>query len=224
MQPITNFPIIQQFLSVLITFMITFYFFKSIKMKKNADLITGITFFFILILIFIEKVLLFGVDDFGKTLPLHLCDLTFVLCTFSFLFQTKKFLPIIFFTSIGALLAIVFPVYEIQELNLLNIVSLTFYLEHVIILYSTWIIFKRKDYLINNHNWLKVSFYILGTGFILLFINPLLDSNYFFVSEALDMKLYDYFFPWPYFLLEYAILTFIFTFFWGKFLMILQKR
>ncbi len=216
---------IHHLLSVLIAIIICFGIYQYSIVYKKSNKLYGKLLFIIIIISWLVRINSFGVDNFKLTLPLHLCDITLIIGAYAIYKERFSLYNLLIFLSLGSVLAILFPALEVQGFKLFAIENIVFYVDHVSTFFILYTIYKQDNPKIIKGDWIRASLFALLSGLImLLIINPLLDSNYYFVSEPLNNQIFLLFPAWPYYLIYFLILLFIITFLFEKVLLKIQNK
>lgn len=143
-------------------------------------------------------------EDVLDLLPIHLCNLTLVLCLISLFNPSKSLFQLIYYWSPGALAAILFP--EIRY-TFPNFIEISFFAIHFfiifVILYQI-IFFKFRPTLKGLFN----SFIFVNIFAAIVYkINICLGTNYMYINykPAFSSPL-DLFGPWPHYIIIVEII------------------
>ncbi|MFK4785760.1 TIGR02206 family membrane protein [Fusobacterium sp. MFO224] len=138
-------------------------------------------------------------ESIYQLLPLHLCNIALIFAIISMIFKFNFLFQLVFYFSIGAFFAIIFPENIPRFYDFRNI---SFFLTHFFIIFASWyeiINFKFKP----NLKGLLLSFVILNFFILLSFkVNNLFGTNFMFtnIKPNLSSPL-NYFGPWPYYII-----------------------
>lgn len=140
-----------------------------------------------------------GYFNIRYSLPLHLCDITFMLVFFLCLFPNKYLAEIMYFIGIGgALQALLTPAlaYDFPHIN-----YLFFFAEHGLVIVSALYFVFVKKYHITLKSLFRAFLFFNVTGVIVLGVNLILGSNYMFIMKKPAFpSLFDLLGPWPVYL------------------------
>ena len=170
--------------------------------KYFAWIITGAVF----ITKIVELILRHGV--YGETvlqlIPIHLCNVTLILAMIGMIFPNKNMFQIIFYWSLGAVAAILFPD---SRVAFPNFVGISFFLTHFfiifVVLYQLIFMGYRPTF-----KGLLGSFVCINIFAGIVFkINQILGTNYMYINykPAFESPL-DFFGPWPHYILIVEII------------------
>ncbi|MFV0246823.1 MAG: hypothetical protein ACK5HS_02695 [Mycoplasmatales bacterium] len=153
-------------------------------------------------------------------IPFHLCDLALIISGFALYFNNKKAYKLILFLLWGSIFAILFPQPSILKSPLFSYTRLVFYLDHALVIATAIILTKQNNWWIEKGDWKFAFTYVFITGAIMMYIvNPILGTNFYFVSGKLDIPIFNLFLPWPYYPYEFAILAIIIFILYEKILL-----
>lgn len=145
-------------------------------------------------------------EPFTNLLPFNLCNYTLILAIFMMIFRSNKLFHLVYFWSVGAILAILTPDIRVAFPNYSNI---SFFLTHYYIYFATFYGLKYFKFTI-TFNALKKSFiYINGIMFVLFPLNFLLDTNYMFLKKKPISSPMDFLGPWPYYIISLEVIMVI---------------
>lgn len=194
----------QHIVSLILGILISFGFYK-IALKKS-DKFYAYLVLFLYLSWWLVRVLVLSHQDFYDNLPLQLCDITQLLCVFALFNKNDKIFNFLYFTAVGALIAILTPTVT-GTFGLLTLVNFFFYVTHITNFFVITYLIKKHDKRIFKNDW-KTSFVILMLlGTWSLFINTLLDTNFMYVSYPIDNPIVNMLGEWPYYLIGFAVLA-----------------
>ena len=109
--------------------------------KNKIDKFAKISGYFILIEKFIELIYRYIIfkEPFTNLLPLNMCNYTLILAAFMMIFRSKKLFSLVYFWSVGAILAIATPDIRIAFPDYANI---SFFVTHYYIYFSVFYAIK----------------------------------------------------------------------------------
>jgi hypothetical integral membrane protein (TIGR02206 family) len=199
-----------------LTLILAFIFIYLLKKTKYKNLIVKTLGVYMLInawVVLYMCILIDGHYALYYALPLHVCSIVILLCGLSVFYKPQILLEIIYyFGLIGAILALIFPVYVYERSG-----------------YLFW------DYFIGHGLMLVIIGYHLSNGFIprknsalkcygvflvvacfVFLLNILLGMNYWYINEDPGFRTGTFISIWPYYLIEW--------FFFGLgFVLLLQR-
>lgn len=174
--------------------MIGLLFILQFLSRKNFLLIFS---FFIVILKIVELIVrnIIYNQEILDLLPIHLCNLTLILCAINFYFKSNLVSQLIYYWFPGALIAILFP--ELRY-SFPNFVQLSFFATHFFIIFTVLyqlIFLKFKPTL----KGFLISFIYLNIfAGIVYKINLYLGTNYMYINyKPTFSSPLDFFGPWP---------------------------
>ena len=176
--------------------------------KLNIDKFAKISGYFILIEKFIEltyRYIVFN-ESFIDLLPFNMCNYTLILAAFMMIFRSKKIFNLIYFWSIGAILAIATPDIRIAFPNYSNI---SFFVTHYYIYFAVFYALKYFKFIIIFDALKKSFIYINGIMLILFPLNFLLDTNYMFLKHKPISSPMDFLGPWPYYIISLEVVMIV---------------
>lgn len=137
-------------------------------------------------------------ESIHSLLPLELCNVALILAILSIIFKCNFLFQLVFYFSIGAFFAIIFPENIPKFYDFRNI---SFFLTHFFIIFAAWyeiIHFHFKP----NIKGLFSSFIVLNILIVVsLKINNLLGTNFMFTNAKPDVSSFlVYLGPWPYYI------------------------
>lgn len=146
-------------------------------------------------------------ESIYNLLPLQLCNIALIFAILSIIFKYNFLFQLVFYFSIGAFFAIIFPEDIPQFYDFRNI---SFFLTHFFIIFAAWyeiIHFHFKP----NLKGLFLSFLVLNIFLVIsLKVNNMLGTNFMFTSTKPNVTSFlKYFGPWPYYI---VVTEFIFIF------------
>lgn len=178
-------------------------FISQFFIKKHfAWLISGA----VIIIKSVELILRNGV--YGETvlelIPIHLCNVTLILALIGMIFPSNKLFQIIFYWSLGAISAILFPD---SRVAFPNFVGISFFLTHYFIIFVVLyqLIFLGYRPTLSG---LFGSFICINVFAGIVFkINQILGTNYMYINykPAFQSPL-DFFGPWPHYIIIVEII------------------
>lgn len=171
--------------------------------KKNfAATISGT----IIIIKTVELVIRHGVygETFLELLPVHLCNVTLILAVIGMIFPSKNLFQIIYFWSLGAVSAILFPD---SKIAFPNFVGISFFITHFFILFVVMYQLIFLGYRPNIKGFLSSFVCINIFAGIVFKLNEFLGTNYMYINykPAFQSPL-DYFGPWPHYIIIVEII------------------
>jgi len=185
---------------------LTFYLPKIFKL--NTDKFAKISGYFILIEKFIEltyRYIVFN-EPFLDLLPFNMCNYTLVLAAFMMIFRSKKLFNLVYFWSIGAVLAIMTPDIRVAFPNYSNI---SFFVTHYYIYFAVFYGLKYFKFNITFDALKKSYIYINGIMLVLFPLNFLLNTNYMFLKKKPVSSPMDFLGPWPYYIVSLEVVMII---------------
>ena len=184
-------------------------FVSQIFARKRFAITVSTIIFIIKIAELTVRHLVYG-ETFLQLLPIHLCNITFVLAILEMINPSKKIFQILFYWGLGAVAALLFPD---SKLSFPNFVGISFFLTHFFILFVVWyqmIIFKYRP----KVSGIFASFVGINILAVVVFkINEILGTNYMYINykPAFDSPL-NYFGPWPNYILVGEIIFLVLSF------------
>lgn len=162
--------------------------------------------FSVIILKIAETVIRHGVykEGFLDLLPIHLCNLTLVLCLITFNSPSNQIFQLIYFWSPGALAAILFP--EIRY-SFPNFVEISFFAIHFFILfvivYQMIFLRFRPTFRGFFNSFIFVNIFAAAV----YKINDILGTNYMYINYKPNFSSpLDLFGPWPHYIIIVEII------------------
>ncbi len=154
----------------------------------------------------VELVIRHGVygETFLELIPIHLCNVTLILVIIGMIFPSKSLFQIIFYWSLGAVAAILFPD---SRVAFPNFVGISFFLTHFYIIFVVLyqLIFLGYRPTLKG---LAGSFVCINIFAGIVFkINQILGTNYMYINykPAFQSPL-DLFGPWPHYIIIVEII------------------
>jgi len=151
----------------------------------------------------------FKLFDIQYYLPLHLCDVTFVLTFFMIITKNDFIFEIVYFLGIGgAVQALLTPslAYDFPHFMFFH-----FFLGHSIVIWSSLYMVFVYNKKVTFFSIVKALIFLNVLGFIILLINFLLNSNYMFLIEKpYAGSIMDLMGPWPVYLIVSDFFAFVF--------------
>lgn len=198
----------EHIISILIysLFFIFLILISNLFSRKIFASILGISIFIVKIIeLFIRYT--FYSESIHQLLPLHLCNIALIFAIISMIFKYNCLFQLVFYFSIGAFFAIIFPESIPHFYDFRNI---SFFLTHFFIIFATWyeiIHFKFRP----NLRGLTLSFIFLNIFVLLSFkVNSLFNTNFMFTNTKPNIASpLNYLGPWPYYI---VVSEFIFIF------------
>ena len=145
-------------------------------------------------------------EPFTNLLPLNMCNYTLILAAFMMIFRSKKLFSLVYFWSVGAILAIATPDIRIAFPDYANI---SFFVTHYYIYFSVFYAIKYFKFTITLHSLKKAFICINGIMLVLFPLNFLIDTNYMFLKYKPISSPMDYLGPWPYYIISLEIVMII---------------
>jgi hypothetical integral membrane protein (TIGR02206 family) len=176
--------------------------------KFNIDKFAKISGYFILVEKFIEltyRYIVFN-EPFTNLLPFDMCNYTLVLAAFMMIFRSKKIFNLVYFWSIGAILAIATPDIRIAFPNYSNI---SFFVTHYYIYFAVFYCLKYFKFIITFDSLKKSFIYINGIMLVLFPLNFLLGTNYMFLKYKPISSPMDFLGPWPYYIISLEVVMIV---------------
>jgi len=177
--------------------------------KLDIDKFAKISGYFILVEKTVELIYRYIVfkEPFLNLLPLNMCNYTMILAAFMMIFRSKKIFNVVYFWSIGAILAIATPDIRIAFPNYSNI---SFFLTHYYIYFAMFYGLIHFKFSITFDSLKKSFIYINGIMLVLFPLNFLLNTNYMFLKKKPISSPMDFLGPWPFYIISLEIVMIIF--------------
>lgn len=176
--------------------------------KLDIDNFAKFSGYFILVEKFIELIYRYIVfkEPFTNLLPFNMCNYTLVLAAFMMIFRSNKLFHLVYFWSIGAILAILTPDIRVAFPNYSNI---SFFITHYYIYFAVFYCLKYFKFTITFEA-LKKSFIYINKIMLVLFpLNFLLNTNYMFLKKKPISSPMDFLGPWPYYIISLELVMII---------------
>lgn len=176
--------------------------------KLDLDKFAKISGYFILVEKTIELLYRYLVfkETFLNLLPFNMCNYTLILAALMMIFRSKKIFNVVYFWSIGAILAIATPDIRIAFPNYSNI---SFFLTHFYIYFATFYCLLHFKFSITFYSLKKSFIYINGIMLVLFPLNFLLNTNYMFLKKKPISSPMDFLGPWPFYIISLEIVMII---------------
>jgi len=176
--------------------------------KLNIDKFAKISGYFILIEKLIELIyrhIIFE-EPFTNLLPFNMCNYTLILAALMMIFRSNKLFHLVYFWSIGAILAITTPDIRVAFPNYSNI---SFFITHYYIYFALFYGLKYFKFTITFGALKKSYLYINGIMLVLFPLNFLIGTNYMFLKNKPISSPMDFLGPWPYYIISLEIIMII---------------
>lgn len=186
-----------------ILFYMVLLFVSQFFSKKNFAMAISCS---VVIIKVAELVIRHGV--YGETLndliPIHLCNVTLILAVITMMFPSKYLFQIIYFWSLGAAAAILFPD---SRVSFPNFVGISFFITHFFILFTVVYQMISLKYRPTFKGFLGSFVCINIFAGIVFKINEILGTNYMYINykPAFSSPL-DFFGPWPHYIIIVEII------------------
>ncbi|MBN2545361.1 MAG: TIGR02206 family membrane protein [Spirochaetes bacterium] len=184
-------------------------FIKNNRLLKNIYNASISVFIMIHYFIYFFWLIFFDLFDYQYYLPLHLCDITFVLTFFMIITKNDFIFEIVYFLGIGgAVQALLTPSlgYDYPHLMFFH-----FFLGHSVVIWSSLYMIFVYDKKVTFFSIIRAMIFLNVIGLIILTINFFLKSNYMFLIEKpYSGSLLDLMGPWPVYLIVSDIFAFVF--------------
>lgn len=171
--------------------------------KKSFTVVVSCS---ILIMKIAELVIRNGVygETIQQLIPIHLCNITLLLCIITMMFPSKSIFQIIYYWSIGAIAAILFPD---SRVAFPNFVGISFFVTHFFILFTVVYQMVSLGYRPTFKGFLGSFVAINIFAGIVFKINEILGTNYMYINykPAFQSPL-DFFGPWPHYIIIVEII------------------
>jgi len=176
--------------------------------KLDIDNFAKISGYFILVEKTIELIYRYIIfkEPFLNLLPFNMCNYTMILAAFMMIFRSKKIFNVVYFWSIGAILAIATPDIRIAFPNYSNI---SFFLTHYYIYFAMFYGLIHFKFSITFDSLKKSFIYINGIMLVLFPLNFLLDTNYMFLKKKPIASPMDFLGPWPFYIISLEVVMII---------------
>lgn len=171
--------------------------------KKNFAIVISCSVVIIKIVELIIRHGLYG-ETIKNLIPIHLCNVTLILAVISMIFPSKYLFQVVYFWSLGAISAILFPD---SRLAFPNFVGISFFITHFFIIFAViyqMIFLKCRP----TFKGLLGSFVCINIFAGIVFkVNEILGTNYMYINykPAFESPL-DFFGPWPHYILIVEII------------------
>lgn len=142
-------------------------------------------------------------------LPLHLCGMSGLICSFLPFMKRKQFLfDFVFYSGIiGGIMSVLTP--QINAYDGSQLLYIEYYVRHVLILLMPLYMFKNLNIKPSKHSYFK-SFLILNILIVIIMpLNFYLGSNYMYLSEPPQVNNPLLIGKWPYYLLWLELFVFV---------------
>lgn len=171
---------------------------KSPRLKRAINYLIPLLILMLLVTKLIWQ-LYNDVFSLDNSLPLELCDITFILSGLLFLFHNRHLFAVVFFVGIaGALQALITPA---LYFDFPHYIFFFFFLEHVIVIITAFYFVFIEEYKPAFSSVLWATFYFNLIGIIVLIIDISFKSNYMFLLSKPDSaSLFDLLGPWPFYI------------------------
>lgn len=192
-------------------FYMVLIFVSQLFSKKNFARILS---YLIIILKLAELIIRNGV--YGETIlqlmPIHLCNVTLILAVITMIFPSNHIFQIVYFWSLGAVSAVLFPD---SRLAFPNFVGMSFFLTHFFILFTVAYQMLYLEYRPTLKGFFGSFVCINIFAGIVYKINQILGTNYMYINykPAFQSPL-DYFGPWPHYIVIVEIIYIILGVVW----------
>lgn len=161
---------------------------------------------FIVIMKTAELVIRNGVygETIQQLIPIHLCNVTLILAVITMIFPSKNVFQIIYYWSIGAVAAILFPD---SRVGFPNFVGISFFVTHFFILFTVVYQMVYSGYRPTLKGFFASFVWINIFAGVVFKINEILGTNYMYINykPAFQSPL-DYFGPWPHYIIIVEII------------------
>jgi hypothetical integral membrane protein (TIGR02206 family) len=198
--------------TILGIYSILFLFSKYIAKNEKADRIIRYTLGSLLI---IQEIVLninriqSGIWSVSESLPLHLCSFSVILGSIMLFKKSKYLYDILYYWSIGAMIAILTPDLTNQNFPLFRYYQ--FFFSHGMIILSVLYMAWVHKYKPSRTSLKRTLIFTNALVPIIGLINYLTGGNYFFIARKLETaSLLDYLGPWPIYLISLEIVAFTF--------------
>jgi len=173
------------------TFLIVLYFFSLSKVKnENLELFLKVSALVILGMTLTHDIILLysGSWTLIEDLPLHLCDVSAIICCIIFFVKKKQLLfEFLFYCGIiGGLISILTPQITLYDGNYFYYIM--FYFKHASIIVIPIAIMYRMKMKLREYSWLKAFTGINILLAIVMPVNAALGSNYLYVAKPPIVK------------------------------------
>lgn len=171
--------------------------------KKNFAIVISCS---VVIIKIVELIIRHGLyeETIKNLIPIHLCNVTLILAVISMIFPSKYLFQVVYFWSLGAISAILFPD---SRLAFPNFVGISFFITHFFIIFAViyqMIFLKYRP----TFKGLLGSFVCINIFAGIVFkVNEILGTNYMYINykPAFESPL-DFFGPWPHYILIVEII------------------
>ena len=142
-------------------------------------------------------------------IPLHLCGISCLICSFLPFVKRKQFLfDFVFYSGIiGGIMSVLTP--QINAYDGSQLLYIEYYVRHVLILLMPLYMFKNLNIKPSKHSYFK---FFLILNILIVIIMPLnfyLGSNYMYLSEPPQVNNPLLIGKWPYYLLWLELFVFV---------------
>lgn len=145
------------------------------------------------------------------SLPLHLCDLAWMVCSISLWTNSRWSLRLIYYWGLTLTpQALLTPA---LSADFPSIIYFGFWFDHGIVFIATIYIFFVLKFRPDISDFWKAYAFTISWGLLVLSFNFLFKTNYMFLNIKPARSLLDYFGPWPYYLATEAVLTWLIWYF-----------
>lgn len=176
--------------------------------KFNVDKFAKFSGYFILIEKLIELIYRYIVfnEPLTNLLPFNMCNYTLILAAIMMIFRSNKIFNLVYFWSIGAILAIMTPDIRIAFPNYSNI---SFFMTHYYIYFAVFYGLKYFRFTITFNALKKAYIYINGIMLVLFPLNFLWNTNYMYLKGKPISSPIDFLGPWPYYIISLEVVMII---------------
>jgi hypothetical integral membrane protein (TIGR02206 family) len=157
---------------------------------------------------FIELVYRYVVfkERFLELLPFNMCNYTLILAAIMMITRSRKLFELVYFWSIGAILAILTPDIRVA---FPDYSSISFFVTHYYIYFAVFYGIKYYKFKVTFNSLKKAFIYINIIMLVLFPLNFLLDTNFMFLKHKPISSPMDYLGPWPYYIISLEIVMII---------------
>ncbi|WP_300329930.1 TIGR02206 family membrane protein [Fusobacterium sp.] len=177
---------------------------KKFFPKRNFEITLALVMAFVKIITYAGRYFI-NKEPLYALCPIHICNISFILAVIFLIFPNIKAFQLVFYMSLGAIAAILFPEAVVVFPNPFGI---SFFLEHFFILFMIAYQYIYLGFRPNKKG-LFNTFITLNILAVLAYIfNNHFSTNYMFVNhKPITASPLDYFGPWPFYIL---VVEFIF--------------
>ncbi|WP_300359645.1 TIGR02206 family membrane protein [Fusobacterium sp.] len=195
----------EHFLSIggYILFYLFILFISQFFSKKGFAVVISCA---VLIMKIAELVIRNGVygESIQQLIPIHLCNITLMLCIITMIFPSKSLFQIIYYWSIGAVAAILFPDGRVA---FPNFVGISFFATHFFILFTVVYQMISLGYRPTFKGFIGSFVCINIFAGIVYKINEILGTNYMYINyKPTFSSPLDFFGPWPHYIIIVEII------------------